>query len=174
MNLVTRKLACFSLTALLMSAPATLLAHDHQSMPKHQAKMAEKGDIMLHMPWSRALPPVATNGAAYLMVHNNGNTSDKIIAIKSPIAKTVMMHQSVSENGNVHMEHIKELSVKPRGMINFKPGGYHVMLMGLNKPLVAGESFPITVVMEKAGEITGLVKIKKKRTDKKQKHSHQH
>jgi len=148
----------FSVAVLLMfsCAPAIVFSHDHQVMPKY--KMAS--DIMVHGPWSRALPPVATNGAVYLMVHNRGQSIDTILDIKSPIADSVMMHQSVATNGNVTMKHVTQLVIKPREMVQFKPGGYHVMLMGLNKPLVAGESFPITIVMEKAGEINAIVKIK--------------
>lgn len=155
MKFIQYKIALLA-TALLVSVSSLAAEHNHKSPA---AKMAEN-EIMIHNPWSRALPPVATNGAAYLMVHNNSQTSDTIVAVKSPIAASVMMHKSISDNGNVRMEHVSSLSVKPRGMVNFKPGGYHVMLMGLKKPLVAGESFPITIVMEKAGEITSNVVIK--------------
>jgi len=147
-----------TIVLMLSVVSAVVLAHDHQSMTK--PPQVHKSNIMIHMPWSRALPPVATNGAAYLMVHNNGATIDTIIEIKSPIATSVMMHNNVSDNGNVRMEHVGQLAVKPRGMVTFKPGGLHIMLMGLKGPLVAGQSFPITVVMEKAGEITAVVNIK--------------
>lgn len=174
MKFINHKVVAIGLLALLFSLPSVLLAHDHQSMKEGDKTKNKASDIMIHMPWARALPPVATNGAAYLMVHNNGNTDDRIIEIKSPIAGSVMMHKSIQKNGSLHMKHVPNLPVKARGMVQFKPGGLHVMLMGLKKPLVSGESFPITVVMEQAGEITGMVKITKNKAGKKDKHNHQH
>jgi len=143
-----------AIVSLLGSAEA--LAHDHQMIDKVKPKQS----IMVHRPWSRALPPVARNGAAYLMLHNNSAKPDRLLSASSPIAQSVMFHQNVSQGNSVSMAHVNDMVIKPRSMIEFKPGGYHLMLMGLKRPLVAGEYFELTLQLENAGEVVTRVLVK--------------
>lgn len=133
---------------------------DHSKMDHSKMNNAKKSAINIHMAWSGALPPVATNGAAYLMIHNYSKHDDKIISASTPIANRVMFHHSESKNGTAVMVHQSSIDLKAGGAVTFKPGARHVMLMGLKKPLVAGNSFPLTLVLEKAGPITVMVKVK--------------
>ena len=142
---------------LLFCSVSVAHVHGEQKMVTQLTNPA--GQVEVHMAWSRALPPVAVNGAAYFMLHNNGDKADRLVAITSPIARSIMIHKNITEEGRVSMQHVDSLVVKAGGMLVFKPGGYHVMLMGLTQPLVAGGSFPLTVTMEKAGDITINVSI---------------
>jgi len=176
MNFLLQRLLTAVLLTFVSSTTFSVLAHDHKMMASVQKTTSPT--VKVHRPWARALPPMAVNGAAYLMIHNEGNSDDAILQINSPIADSVMIHQNVVSNGNVMMKHVGYLPLKGHGMVQFTPGGFHVMLKGLKKPLVAGESFPITVMMEKAGEIHATVQITQgngnSESDNEQTHKHNH
>ena len=72
-----------------------------------------------------------------------------------------MLHKSMMKDGVMTMEHQMRVVVPTRGQLNFAPGGYHVMFMGLKKPLDMGTTFPLTLVFEKAGKVTVNVKVQK-------------
>lgn len=158
--------------AVVISAASFSSVYAHQSEHKQHKAQEMQQEMMIHGAWSRALPPVATNGAAYLMVHNNSKIADKLIAVSSPIAKTAMLHQSVSRDGHITMEHQSSIVIDANDMVMFKPGGYHVMLMGLKRPLVSGQSFELTLTFENAGDITTTVMIKKDAGGNSHQHHH--
>ena len=112
------------------------------------------GEMTIDHPWSRATAPTAKNGAAYLTVHNEGATPDRIVGVAGDVAARVELHTHLMENNVMRMVQVDHVPVPAHGMAELKPGGYHIMLMGLHRPLNKGESFPITVTFEKAGPIT--------------------
>ncbi|MCO6453513.1 MAG: copper chaperone PCu(A)C [Caldilineales bacterium] len=109
--------------------------------------------------WARPMPQ-RQNGAVYFTIQNHTDTDDQLLAVKSDIASSVEMHLSAMNDKGV-MSMSKQDSVKiPIGeMIAFEPGGLHVMLIDLQQDLVIGESFPIMLDFEQAGEIMLQVEI---------------
>ena len=77
-------------------------------------------------------------------------------------AKVAELHASDTSNGVMTMRKVDAMDIPANGELTLKPGGYHVMLIGLNRPLVAGEKLPIKLKFEKAGEVTIDAKIKDK------------
>lgn len=121
---------------------------------------AEKHEMVVKDAWSRARPPSAKVGGAFMMIHNEGAKMDRLIAASSPVAKRTEIHESLMKDGVMSMAPITDLPIKPGEKIMLKPGSYHVMLMGLKEPLVKGEMFPLTLVFEHAGEIKVKVHVK--------------
>jgi len=119
------------------------------------------GGMAIAGPWSRAMPPNAPNGAAYFRVENHGSEPDRIISARTDIAETVELHVHDMEGGMMTMRQVESIEVPAAGEVLLKPHGLHVMLFGLNQPLVDGESFKLTVVFEKAGELDLTVDIKR-------------
>ena len=117
------------------------------------------GDLSIHAPWSRALPAVAPNGAAYFRIENHGREADRIVSAASAIADRVELHTHEMDGGVMKMRHVHSVEVPAHGAVPFKPGGLHVMLIGLRQPLVADESFPLTLVFEKAGSVEVTVEV---------------
>ena len=117
------------------------------------------GAISIERPWSRELPPVAPNGAAYLRIENGGKTSARIVSAHSPVADRVEIHAHEMDAGIMKMRHLHSVEVPAHGAVSFEPGGLHLMLIGLKEPLVAGKGFPLTLVFEEAGEIQVTVRI---------------
>lgn len=105
--------------------------------------------------------PMVKTGAAYITVTNKGDMPDRLIAAKGTAAKRIELHTHKMVNGAMAMIEIEGgVPIAPDETISFKPGGDHIMFIGLNAPLVEGESVPLVLVFEKAGEIAIHVPIK--------------
>ncbi|WP_085122447.1 copper chaperone PCu(A)C [Tistlia consotensis] len=129
--------------ALLIAMLAVAQAHEYQL-----------GQLHIDHPWARASAGPAPTGAAYLTIDNKGTQADRLIAVETPAAKRAEIHQSLMEGGVMKMRAVEGGLALPAGASTaLAPGGYHVMLMGLVKPLKEGESFPMTLTFEKAGKV---------------------
>jgi copper(I)-binding protein len=116
---------------------------------------AQSSSIQIEKPWARATPGGAKTGAAYMTIDNKTNVADRLTAASSDVAKTLQIHEMKVVNGIMKMREIPGgLRVPAGGSVTLKPGGYHVMLIGLNKPLKKGEKFRLTLVFEKAGKVS--------------------
>lgn len=128
---------------------------------------AQAGDKMHSMikvedAWARATAPKAPNGAAYITVHSHGQSMDRLVAAASPVAKKVELHTHLMADGVMKMRRIEGgVEVHPGAPAVFRPGGNHIMLMGLNQQLKPGESFKMTLTFEKAGPIEVEVMVMK-------------
>lgn len=123
------------------------------------AAEAKLGSLMLEQPWARATPGQAKNGAAYLTIHNAGKTDDRLLSAASEVAMRVELHNHVNKDGVMQMRQVEAVAVPAGSMATLKPGGFHVMLMGLKAPLKEGESFSLTLTFEQAGSTTVQVQV---------------
>lgn len=112
------------------------------------------GDILIDHPWAAAGPPVVTIGAGYMSLGNIGSTPDKLLSASSAIASEVELHMSKMEGDMMVMRKMEALELPAGGVAEFKPGGMHMMFIGLKEPFEEGKRFPVTLIFEKAGEIT--------------------
>lgn len=111
-------------------------------------------DLTITDTWSRAT--IGTNRPAvfYAEILNAGPEDDALIAISTPVAEMPMIHETVVRDGVASMPHAMSVPVPAGGSASLEPGGFHGMLMGLSAALAEGESFPLTMTFEKAGEVT--------------------
>jgi copper(I)-binding protein len=123
------------------------------------AEEAHLGPITVKHAWSRAMPPVSATGAAYLSVHNAGPATARLVAAESDAAPRVELHTHINDGGVMRMRQVPAIEVPPGETVALKPGGSHVMLMGLVRPLVEGESISLALRFEKAGTLTLRVPI---------------
>jgi copper(I)-binding protein len=117
------------------------------------AHSSEKGDLQVRHPWSRATPPGAEVGAGYMEIRNNGRQPDRLVAASSPIAKRVEMHISEREGEVLKMRQVKSFEIPARERYELRPGGSHLMLVEITRPLQKGERIPLTLRFEHAGEL---------------------
>ena len=135
----------------LALAPLTLLA---------LAVPAFASDIMVMDAQAPAsLTASAKTAAVYMMLMNHGAAADALTAITTPAADRATPHQTINDNGVMKMREIEKLTLEPQGMMMFAPGGAHIMLTGLKAPLKAGDSFPLVMTFEKAGDVKVDVKV---------------
>ncbi|HUI14396.1 MAG TPA: copper chaperone PCu(A)C [Xanthobacteraceae bacterium] len=124
------------------------------------AQTASSTSITIEQPWSRATPNGAKTGAVYMTIDNKSGTADKLTGASSDVADKLQIHEMKVENGVMQMREISGgLPIPAHGSVMLKPGSYHVMLIGLNKPLTAGESFPLKLTFAKAGTISVTVPV---------------
>ena len=116
--------------------------------------------IAVKQPWARATPAGAKTGAAYMTIDNTAGAADRLTGAASDVADKVQIHEMTMVNGVMQMRQITDgLAVPANGSVELKPGRYHIMLIGLKKPLKAGETFPLTLTFEKAGNISVTVPV---------------
>ena len=121
---------------------------------------AKIGSISIDDVWARTGQPGQVS-AAYMDVKNKG-ASDKIVSANCDCAKATELHDVKMVDGAMKMVPVTGMDVPANGELKLKPGAYHIMLIGLNRPLVAGETLPIKIKFEKAGEVTVQAKVKDK------------
>lgn len=134
----------------------------------------EIGELEVEHPWARATPGGVKNGAAYLTIYNEGSNADRLVGAESPAAKRTELHISKEEGGVMKMMPLTAVEIPPGGKAALKPGGMHVMLMGLNKPLSEGQSVPLTLIFEHAGRIDVEVAVVRMGADGMQHHHGDH
>ena len=94
-------------------------------------------------------------GGGYLKVTNTGAEADRLIGGSLPIAATtVEVHEMSMTDGVMRMRKLdKGLEIKPGQAVELKPGGYHIMFMGLREGLQQGQPVKGTLEFEKAGSV---------------------
>ncbi len=124
------------------------------------AQDAKIGSITVDHPWARATPGAVKNSAAFMVFDNKG-AADKLISVTGDVAREIQIHSMITEAGVMKMREIKSLDIPANGKAELKPGGYHVMLIGLKDGLKEGTKFPLKLKFEKAGEVTVQVTAEK-------------
>ena len=117
--------------------------------------------LMLHVMDARALEslPGVTNGAVHMMIHNAGETDDRLIAAATPAAKRAELHTRIMDDGIMRMRPVEAIAVPAGGMAHLKPGGDHIMLFGVRQVLELGMDISLTLTFEHAGEVTLVVPV---------------
>lgn len=112
------------------------------------------GDIVISQPWSRASPRGAGVGVGFMTITNTGKSADKLIGGSTDISRRVEVHTMTMIKGVMRMRQLKGgLEIMPGETVKLKPGGYHVMFIGLKTPIEEGKTFPATLKFAKAGEV---------------------
>ena len=118
------------------------------------AETYKAGAIQIEQPWARATPKGATIGAGYMKITNTGTEPDRLVGGSVPFAQRVEVHSMTMEQGVMKMREVKDgLEIKPGETVELKPGGYHVMFVGLKEPLKQGEDLTVTLKFAKAGTV---------------------
>jgi periplasmic copper chaperone A len=145
------------ISLLLLAAAAAISSASFAADIKH-------GNITIGHPWARATPGAVKNSAAF-MTFAAKDTADKLIGVSGDVAREIQIHTMLTEGGMMKMREIKSLDIPANGKTELKPGGLHIMLIGLKDGLKEGTKFPLKLKFEKAGEITVDVVAEKPSSD---------
>ncbi|HXF45826.1 MAG TPA: copper chaperone PCu(A)C [Burkholderiaceae bacterium] len=135
---------------LLLAVATGAWAHNHG---------VKSGDLTIEDAWARASAGGQTSGAAYLKIKNAG-AADKLLSASAPVANAVELHTHLMDGTTMRMRKVEAIDVTGGGTTELKPGGLHVMLIGLKAPLKAGEKFPLTLKFERGGEVKVEVEVR--------------
>jgi copper(I)-binding protein len=139
--------AAFTAFVLAFSAAVPLHAIAHGSV---------LGDIKIGHPYATPSVPGASNGVAFIAdLENTGKQADRLLRVSTPVADHAEIHTMNMDNGGVmRMREVADVPVAPGVPVRMHPGdGIHFMLMGLKQPLKDGDSFPMTMQFERAGQV---------------------
>ena len=117
------------------------------------------GGITVSDAWARTSPMMERAGAAYMVLQNGGAAEDKLLSVESDVAKTIELHETKELSGMMQMSPVPNIPVAAGGKTELKPGGLHVMLIGLNRELKAGDKVQLTLNFEKAGKVPVTAEI---------------
>jgi copper(I)-binding protein len=94
-------------------------------------------------------------GGVFMLLRNTGSEADTLIAAQCEVAGTAEIHETTMEGGVMKMRPVVGgIEVPAGGQVELKPGGYHVMLIGLTKDLQEGDRFPVVLQFQKSGKLT--------------------
>lgn len=137
-----RHLTRLALAAAFSAIAFTVSAHDYKV-----------GELKIDHPWARATPGAITTGAVYFSVTAQGDAPDRLIAVETPRAAKAEMHTQIMDGDVMKMRPVSAIEVNPGEPTVLKPGGLHIMLVGLTAPMREKERFPMTLTFEKAGKV---------------------
>jgi len=123
--------------------------------PKSQSSKVQVKDA-----WVRAVPPVSKTSAAYMILQNHDAQKDRLIAVESPDAEFVQMHNVLPKGKMMEMHPVDEMLLPAKEELALKPGAFHIMLINLKHPLRAGAHVHLFLTFEKAGRLEVIVPVK--------------
>ena len=124
-----------------------------------QSVNATVGAMQITDAWARPVQSGLT-GAVYFTVRNSGNTPDRLVKAQSDIAKSVETHTTEMKDGVMSMRPVDGYDVPAGGELVLKPGGNHIMLVGMNKDVKADDTVTLKLQFEKAGPVDVTIKAR--------------
>jgi copper(I)-binding protein len=136
-----RALCSIAFAGVLFNAPA-------------RADEVRAGDLVIAQAWIRATPGGAKIGGGYLTIANKGTMPDRLIGASADFADKAQLHEMSTKDGVMTMRPVEDgLMIDPGKTVTLAPGGYHLMLLGLKRPLREGEKIAISLEFERAGVV---------------------
>ena len=108
--------------------------------------------------WARATPPGSDVAAVYVTLRG-GKAADRLLGASTTRASMTHLHSMAETDGVARMRAVDGVDVPAGKSVALAPNGLHLMLMGLDRPLVAGERFPLTLHFARAGDRTVEVRV---------------
>ena len=118
-----------------------------------------QGNLEIKDAWVRP-GAIGMNTALYFKVENNSDKADTLLSVKSSIADVVQTHETYKKGDMMGMREVKAIAIEPNSTFEFKPGGYHVMVIGLKKDLRKGDAAEFTLHLKNAGDINVKTLVK--------------
>jgi copper(I)-binding protein len=121
--------------------------------------VAQTGAAQVKDVWARATPGAAQTAAVYATLQSAAG--DRLTGVTTPAATQADLHTMSTDNGVMKMRQVDGIDLPSGQVVTLKPGGYHIMLTGLAKPLAEGQMFPLTLTFAKSSPQTVTVTVQK-------------
>lgn len=140
----------------LLSASMFASACDKQATPMQKTAAATEsaaapvtaGQFSASAPYARAVPPGQPNSAIFMQLQNKDSKAHALVKASSSASEVVELHTHLNEGGVMKMRKVEKIDLPAGETVALKPGSFHIMLIGLKKPLKAGESVDLTLTFE--------------------------
>lgn len=113
------------------------------------------GELAVEDAWVRPAPMPGGNGAGYLVINNGTDTDDALVSANADFAQAVEIHESMALEGDMmSMQPVDSVPAPAGESVRLEPGGYHIMLIGIDEQLQEGDTVTLTLTFQNAGEMT--------------------
>ena len=114
------------------------------------AQAAWAANISVTDAWARATMPGQPVSGAYMQIQSDADA--RLLGVSSYVVPRVEVHEMNMDGGVMHMREVKAIDLPKGKNVSLEPGGFHIMLMNLKKPIAAGDVIPLTLVVESDGK----------------------
>jgi hypothetical protein len=125
------------------------------------ATQTPTGGIEVANSWAAPSPDGVDVAAGYLVIRNDTDADDQLIAVSSPRAASVEVHEMITEDAVMRMRALPALSISAHSEAILEPGGTHLMFMGVSEPFSEGEDIPLTLTFANAGAIEVAMPVRR-------------
>ncbi|MBE0508958.1 MAG: copper chaperone PCu(A)C [Marinospirillum sp.] len=129
-------------------------------------------DIQAKDAYVRAVPAISEVTAAFMQLHNKGSQDRQLVAANSPASRVVELHTHTAVDGVMQMRQVEHITLPAGGMAELKPGGLHLMLIGLKQPLKVDDRVQISLSLDDGSIIELDVPVRNMQMM--QQHQHRH
>jgi len=122
--------------------------------------VAQPSTVTIENPWTRATAPGQAVAGGFMTVINTTGPEDRLLRASSPVAKEVQIHNTTMDEGVMRMRPMADgVAIPAGGRVEFKPRALHLMFMGLQAPIAAGTTVPVTLEFERAGKVGATFRV---------------
>jgi copper(I)-binding protein len=104
--------------------------------------------VQVQDPYVRAVPPGQPNSASFMTLHNGDSRDHALVGAESPVARVVELHTHTMRDGMMQMRPVERIALPAGAATSLQPGGFHVMLIGLQKTLVPDQTVSLSLIFE--------------------------
>ena len=125
----------------------------------------QSAKVVVKDPWLQESPPGQTITAAYMRLENHGSSEAVLVSASTSVARVVEIHKVVVEDGLMKMRKLDQLVIPANASLELKPGGFHLMVIGVNKDLKEGDEAKLVLKFADNTEKTIVVPVKQRSPD---------
>jgi copper(I)-binding protein len=114
---------------------------------------ARGAEVSIGDPYARAVPPGQPNSAVFMSLTNQSGQAQALVGAESTVSEIVELHTHVEEDGMMRMRRIDQIDVPAGETVTLKPGGLHVMLIGLKQALEPDDAVDLTLIFDDGSRI---------------------
>lgn len=117
--------------------------------------------VSIEAPYIRAMPPGQAVTALFLTLKNSSNSDRYLVSATGDVSEKIELHEHTQVDGMMKMRQVSEIIIPKQGQVNLKPGGYHVMLIGLKRDLQPGEQIPLVLHFKDGTQTSITAEVRK-------------
>jgi periplasmic copper chaperone A len=171
MNVFKLILALSFLTGLSVSTQDSVTGREHDFVSINlsstqtgalvfDAARVDADKIVIREAWIQEMPPSQKITAAFMLIENHNAAEISLLSVGTDVARVVELHEMLVEEGMMRMRKVNAINVPAGGVVKLEPGGYHLMLIDLNRELKAGAQVRVTLQFSNRIEKTVNVPVK--------------
>jgi copper(I)-binding protein len=129
--------------------------------PLAVAEISASDSIVINDPYVRSVPPGQPNSAAFMQFENTSNIDHAVVNATSPVSEVVELHTHTAEGGMMKMRRVKKIDIPAQATTTLRPGGLHIMLIGLYDDLKMDQKVPVTLEFEDGSKNMFIAPVRK-------------